>query len=168
VNTSPGRARGADAAELLRGAFQAWPGAAGWRWTALVYPVPPILRTGAPTVVRVDLTAQDALALAALVDAANKDLSPAPGVPFSPWLDLAEAAAFAGVQPATLRSWLARGGPKHHPFPQPGHRSQGSSYWQERTLRAWKTGYRPTRGANAPRDTPFRRPLPSLRDHDER
>jgi hypothetical protein len=167
VNPSAARAHGPGEADLLRGAFQAWPATAGWQWQALVYPVPPNARArcdGEPTVVRVDLTAPDALALAALIDHASQNLSPAPGAPFSPWLGVAEAAAFADVQPATLRGWLARGGPKKHPFPQPDWRIRGRSYWLERTLRAWKPGYFPRPQRKQATGQPLRSPAASAPD----
>jgi len=102
--------------------------------------------------VRVDLTSEDALALAALVDAANEDLSPAPGVPFSPWLDVAEAAAFAGVQPGTLRGWLARGGPKKCPFPLPDRPSRAAATGRKGICVPGEPDTAVSNGAHAPRD----------------
>lgn len=52
------------------------------------------------------------------------------------WVDIAGAAAIAGVQPRTITSWLSRQRPAWCPFPRP-HRLLYRSYWPASTIEAW-------------------------------
>jgi hypothetical protein len=89
----------------------------------------------------VHLTAQ----IAALADALSAG-NPIPagrllGLPELPnndyWLDIAGAAAIAGVPPKTITSWLTRGGPRHNPFPRP-RRHLYRLYWPLTEITSWR------------------------------
>ncbi|TYB59811.1 hypothetical protein FXF51_32875 [Nonomuraea sp. PA05] len=101
-------------------------------------------------VVRVELSRSDALALAMLLRAAHPlsrsaagsrtgplavlpDLTPGQG-----FLDTYGAARHIGIAASTIRSWTARGGPKHHPFPMPSLRHQRRNYWQVPVIERWR------------------------------
>lgn len=52
------------------------------------------------------------------------------------WADIAGATAITGLPAKTITSYLVRGKPKSHPFPQPS-RFLGRNYWPVSTLTAW-------------------------------
>ena len=54
------------------------------------------------------------------------------------WVDIAGAAALAGAKPRTLTGWLARGGPKHNPFPAPV-RMLYRLYWRRSAIADWRS-----------------------------
>lgn len=133
----------ADPAGLLRNAFSRYAESARWRWEVLVYPVPGsqrVQRAGTPTAVRVDLTREDAAVLAALLEDAAEpgEGRPARG-PIGAWIGTQDVAARIGVQPSTIRGWIARREPKAHPLPVPDGSYRGRNYWQKSTIDAWKT-----------------------------
>jgi len=53
------------------------------------------------------------------------------------WLDMPGAAAFTGVPPKTITSWLTRGGPARNPFPDP-RRLLYRLYWRWTEVAAWQ------------------------------
>ncbi len=52
------------------------------------------------------------------------------------WVDVAGAAAIAGVNPRTVTGWLARSGPKRQPFPSP-YRLMYRLYWRRSAVEKW-------------------------------
>jgi hypothetical protein len=52
------------------------------------------------------------------------------------WVDVAGAAALAGVNPKTITGWLTRRGPKRQPFP-PAYRLLYRLYWRRREIEEW-------------------------------
>lgn len=52
------------------------------------------------------------------------------------WADIAGATAITGLPAKTITSYLVRGKPKSHPFPQPS-RFLGRNYWPVSVLTAW-------------------------------
>lgn len=75
--------------------------------------------------------------------------SPAPagrllGLPELPgdglWVDIAGAAAVAGVAPKTITSWLARRAPKRRPFPA-AHRLLYRLYWPLAAVQEWRDAH---------------------------
>jgi hypothetical protein len=64
------------------------------------------------------------------------------------WVDIAGASVLAGVDPRTITSWLARGGPKRNPFPA-GHRLLYRLYWPKATIEAWTAERSATGPVNA-------------------
>jgi hypothetical protein len=92
---------------------------------------------GTAPVVRLDLTRTDVRELAHLL---NKAAGPAEGGPSGPiglWIGSGEAAARVGVEPSTIRGWVARRGPKAHPFPEPGVTYKGRNLWQKTVIDNW-------------------------------
>jgi len=55
------------------------------------------------------------------------------------WVDIAGAAAIAGVNPKTITGWLTRNGPKRRPFPAP-HRLLYRLYWRRSEIEGWLRG----------------------------
>lgn len=53
------------------------------------------------------------------------------------WVDIAGAAALAGVKPKTLTGWLTRGGPARRPFPPPT-RMMYRLYWKRSAVESWR------------------------------
>ena len=53
------------------------------------------------------------------------------------WLDIAGAAAIAGVSPNTITCWLTRGGPRRNPFPQP-RRHLYRLHWPRTEITSWR------------------------------
>lgn len=73
------------------------------------------------------------------------------GLPELPWVDIAGAAAFTGVPPKTITSWLTRGGPRSNPFPSP-HRHLYRLLWPRREIVSWlvrRHAHGPTSGRPA-------------------
>jgi predicted DNA-binding transcriptional regulator AlpA len=92
--------------------------------------------------VRVDLTIADARVIADLLaDAADPGSGSGPRGPISLWISSEAAAERVGVQASTIRGWVARNGPKKHPFPRP-ERYGGRNYWQKTTVDKWKAEQR--------------------------
>jgi predicted DNA-binding transcriptional regulator AlpA len=124
--------------KLLRDAFWLYSGAAGHRWR---FQITPIARApGAPAAtIRVELTDDDAEALAAALAAAAEHRRGGGGVRAGgrSLLDTRDVALGLHVSPSTIRSWLSRGGPKGNPFPAPDRRYHGRSYWKRSTIEAW-------------------------------
>lgn len=52
------------------------------------------------------------------------------------WVDVAGAAALAGVNPKTITGWRSRGGPKRKPFPPP-RRVLYRLYWARSAVLNW-------------------------------
>jgi hypothetical protein len=68
------------------------------------------------------------------------------------WVDIAGAAAVAGVRPRTITGWLARGRPASSPFP-PAHRFMYRLYWPLSVVEEWAGNYRRA-GGDAGRPAP--------------
>ncbi len=79
------------------------------------------------------MTDDDAVMLARVLERAT--LAPGLG---PPWMSTAEVAQQLSVTPSTIRSWLANGNPRDHPFPQPDERGRGRTYWLKATIEAWQ------------------------------
>jgi hypothetical protein len=133
-------------ADGLRAAFGQYASATGWRWRIRVRALharEADALTGTAAVVRIDLTAADARVLAGLLrDAADPAEGTGPRGPIGLWIGSDDAAARVGVQPSTIRGWVARRGPKAHPFPPPEARYRGRNYWQKTTIDTWKAEQR--------------------------
>ncbi|MEO3892172.1 hypothetical protein [Nonomuraea sp. B5E05] len=56
------------------------------------------------------------------------------------WVDIAGAAAVAGVAPKTITGWLSRGQPKRLPFPAP-IRILYRLYWPLSAIESWRQNY---------------------------
>ncbi|NEB76278.1 helix-turn-helix domain-containing protein [Streptomyces sp. SID14478] len=88
----------------------------------------------------VTLATQHQALLAALAEAKEVPAGRLLGLPELPeadvWVDTAGAAALVRVNPKTITSWLARGGPKKRPFPPP-HRFLYRLYWRRSDIEAW-------------------------------
>ena len=145
-------------ADELRTAFGQYASATGWRWKVRIRalpppepdvpdakPAPPDAKpaSAAPAAaVRIDLSREDARVLAdLLLDAADPE-RPGPRGPIETWIGTSEAARRLGVEPSTIRGWVARHGPMGHPFPAPEVRYGGRSYWQKKTIDKWKAEQR--------------------------
>jgi hypothetical protein len=101
-------------------------------------PVPP-----EPAVARIDLTREDARVLAGLLRAAAGPGGGAgPRGPIEAWIGSGDAAGRVGVEASTIRGWVARHGPKAHPFPPPEARYRGRNYWQRATIEKWQAEQR--------------------------
>ena len=120
--------------EDLREAFDCHRETCGYRWHAKAEPIGPSPedRRYAPRVM-LKLTGEDAAALAGLIRGAaerhkaGQDKS----------VGTAEVAAILNVTTSTIRAWLARGGPKENPFPQP-RKVLGRSRWRRSEIDAWR------------------------------
>ncbi|MFB9468821.1 hypothetical protein [Nonomuraea salmonea] len=101
---------------------------------------------------RLDLDPADALHLATLLynaclpvrrepsDARPEALAVLPDLrPGRGFLDTQGTARYLGTAASTIRSWTARGGPKHHPFPHPTLRHQRRNYWCLPVIEQWRT-----------------------------
>ena len=125
----------------LRDAFWRYADAAGHRWK---------IKIGSPSqhadgpdvshpeVIQIELVVDDAERLADVLTAAAAQvrgggLRSRPGT----LIGTADVAAQLHVQPATIRGWLARHGPKGNPFPAPNERYHGWSYWKQSAIDAW-------------------------------
>jgi hypothetical protein len=115
--------------------------ATGWPWKVSIRAVEqPGLATAAadPAVARIELSRDDARALAdLLLDAAEPD-GTGPRGPIGTWIGTAEAAKSLDVAPSTIRGWITRRGPKANPFPLPDLLYHGRSYWQKKTIDKWR------------------------------
>ncbi|WP_144127760.1 hypothetical protein [Catellatospora sichuanensis] len=58
------------------------------------------------------------------------------------WVDVAGAAAIAGVKPKTVTGWLSRGKPANVPFPS-ATLILNRLYWSRTSIEAWCTAYGP-------------------------
>jgi hypothetical protein len=93
---------------------------------------------GTAAVVRLDLTRADVRELSKLLHkAAGPGDSLGPSGPIGLWIGSGEAAARVGVGPSTIRGWVARHGPKAHPFPEPGATYRGRNLWQKTEIDKW-------------------------------
>ena len=139
-------------ARELRRAFVDYGKSVKWRWQIRIYSLSPAkdrLSSTVPRVVRVDLTSDDARVLADLLNAATEpDTGSAPRGPIGTWLGTEDVAARIGVQPSTIRGWIARHGPKTHPFPAPDEQYRGRNYWKKATADGWKAAAEPDAGAD--------------------
>lgn len=94
-------------------------------------------------VVRIDLTSTDARALSGLLRAAaDPGQDSGPRGPIGLWIGSNDAARRVGVEASTIRGWVARHGPKSHPFPPPETRYRGRNYWQKATIDKWQAEQR--------------------------
>lgn len=142
-----------------RDAFWRYTDAAGQRWNVKITP-----RTqqadsrhvvSAPGV-RIELAVDDAESLAEILVAAAEQVKG--GGPLAPGsLDTIDVAGRIGVQPATIRGWLARGGPKGNPFPRPDQRVHRRAYWRKATIDAWLSNRDRQRSAARADQQPRRR-----------
>jgi hypothetical protein len=138
---SGGSPAGGDRVKLLREAFWRYGSAAGQRWRIHITPIAQASGGAAvataPTI-RIELTDEDAGALAAALAAATEH-SRGGGLRMGgrSLLDTSDVAGGLHVSPSTIRSWLSRGGPKGNPFPPPDRRYHGRSYWKRATIEAW-------------------------------
>lgn len=141
-----GRYLRATPADELRAAFGQYASTTGWRWKIRIRALPPheadaLARPAA--VVRIDLTSADARALTALLrDAADPGQGAGPRGPIGLWIGSDDAAKRVGVEASTIRGWVARRGPKTHPFPAPEAHYRGRNYWQKTTIDKWKAEQR--------------------------
>jgi predicted DNA-binding transcriptional regulator AlpA len=53
------------------------------------------------------------------------------------WVDIAGATALTAMAPRTITGWLARGGPRRNPFPQPD-RIMYRLYWPRSEIESWR------------------------------
>jgi hypothetical protein len=89
--------------------------------------------------VRVDLTAADADFLADLLQEAAELAADSTGAGASlPFIGSAEAAKLVGVEPPTIRAWVAGRGPAKQPFPRPVIQMRGRNLWRRRAVEKWK------------------------------
>jgi hypothetical protein len=130
----------------LRAAFGQYASATGWRWKVRVRALAaqradPL--TGSTVAVRIDLTCADAGLLVDLLRAAaDPGEGGGPSGPIGLWIGSDDAATRVGVEPSTIRGWVARHGPKTHPFPVPQARYRGRNYWQKKTIDTWRAEQR--------------------------
>jgi hypothetical protein len=92
---------------------------------------------GSVPVVRLDLTRADVRELANLLNKTADPAAEGPSGPIGLWIGAGEAAARVGVEPSTIRGWVARRGPKAHPFPEPGVTYKGRNLWQKAVIETW-------------------------------
>lgn len=88
--------------------------------------------------VRVDLTGADADVLADVLQQAA-ELAAGPGRRGAnwAWIGSAEVAKMVGVEPTTIRAWVAGRRPSRHPFPRPGVKIPGRNLWRRRAVEKW-------------------------------
>jgi hypothetical protein len=129
------------AADELHAAFGRYASATRFRWKVRIRALSTQdsgVPNAAAAVVRIDLSHDDARALAGiLLHVADPDDGPGPRGPIGTWIGSEAVARRIGVAPSTIRGWIARNGPKAHPFPQPDARYRGRNYWQKRTIDRW-------------------------------
>jgi len=137
-----GRPAPAGPAQELRAAFAQYADFAGLPWKPKIRALPAGSAGAlADAAARVDLTAADARVLAGLLrDAAGQ--GPGPGGPAESWIGSDDVAARIGVEASTIRGWVARGGPKAHPFPPPQRRYRGRNFWQKASVDQWQAEQR--------------------------
>lgn len=126
---------------LLRDAFWRYRDATGQSWMINVLPIQQAATravTATPRTIRIELTDDDAEALAAVLDVAT-DHSRGGGLRVGGrgLSDTSDVAARLCVRPSTVRGWLSRGGPKGNPFPAPDRRYHGRSYWKKASVDEW-------------------------------
>lgn len=131
-------------AEELRTAFGQYAIATGWLWKVSIRSLD---RSGGSVgtdspVVRLDLSRDDARALADLLQDAAEPEGHSPRGPIGSWIGTADAAKILDVVPSTIRGWLNRNGPKTNPFPPADLVYGGRSYWQRRTIDKWRARQR--------------------------
>jgi hypothetical protein len=85
--------------------------------------------------VSVELTAADADALHGAAELATPAGSRGPNWA---WVLSEQAAAMVGRKSGTLRAWVAKRGPRGHPFPPPGVRLPGRNLWRRAAVEKWK------------------------------
>jgi hypothetical protein len=129
--------------DRLSAAFREHGSATGRDWTVTVRrrPIPEEDQDRADEVlcVRVDLTAGDADALAdVLQEAAELAAGPGGRGANKPLVGSSEAAKLVGVEPSTIRAWVAGRGPTKHPFPRPVVQMRGRNLWRRRAVERWK------------------------------
>jgi len=130
-------------ADELRAAFRRYSEATDSAWKVRVSPLPPPRSRSAshPSTghcVRIDLTSDDAIALAGILrEAADLTAGPGRRGPNWAWIGSAEAAQRIGVKASTVRGWVATHGPRRWPFPKPDRREKGRNYWRPRTIDRW-------------------------------
>jgi predicted DNA-binding transcriptional regulator AlpA len=124
-----------DSTEILQAAFDRSLKVIKWRWRVKITRQSPAATVNVRYVqtVRVEMTADDAVMLARLLEGAT--LVPGLG---PPWMSTGEVARQLHVAQSTIRSWLANGSPKDHPFPQPDERGRGRTFWLKATIDAWQ------------------------------
>jgi hypothetical protein len=93
-------------------------------------------------VVRIDLSRDDAGALAGLILDAAAPEGRGPRGPIGEWMGTADAAELVGVAPSTIRGWVTRDLPKTNPFPEADLLYRGRSYWQKKTIDQWRARQR--------------------------
>ena len=136
-----GSSASTDRVKLLHDAFWLYADAAGQSWKIKIGLVPATGGAGItpPDLIRIDLTAADAEALAAvLTAAAEQSRGGGLRVGARSLIDTSDASGWLHVSPSTIRGWLSRGGPKGNPFPPPDRRYHGRSYWKRATIEAWR------------------------------
>lgn len=91
------------------------------------------------TLVRLELSAGDSHALAAIISAAGQETQDRQAVPGASGnlLGTEAVARLTGYTASTIRSWLARGLPQANPFPQP-RQDLGRNHWQLADIQAWQ------------------------------
>lgn len=91
------------------------------------------------TLVRLELSADDSHALAAIISAAARDAQDHQAVlgTSGNMLGTEAVARLTGYTASTIRSWLARGLPPANPFPQP-RQDLGRNHWQLADIQAWQ------------------------------
>jgi predicted DNA-binding transcriptional regulator AlpA len=119
----------------LREALRRHGESAGRRWRAEVYRISS--SDGKLRTVRMDLTSDDARALAALIHAGTGP----PDNVMGTYLGTAAVARHIHVSQSTIRAWLARKLPKENPFPDP-EPLLGRNRWQQSVIDAWRARQR--------------------------
>jgi hypothetical protein len=137
---------GSRAADELRGAFRQFAAASSQQWSIRITSLSQQRQQRGSTVgrhcVRVDLTSDDVEALARILrDAAELAADPSRRGRNWSWIGSVEAARRLGVRASTIRGWVAKRGPRAHPFPRPERQEKGRNYWRPRTIERWKAGW---------------------------
>lgn len=134
-NSSPSPAPG----DRLRAAFRQHGASTGREWAVRVRQRDASLPPD-PLEVRVDLASADAGVLADVLQEAAELAADSGGRGASlPLVGSSEAAKIVGVEPPTIRAWVAGRGPAKHPFPRPVIRMQGRNLWRRRAVEKWRT-----------------------------
>jgi hypothetical protein len=145
VPPEAGRSLPRTAAEELRAAFGQYATATGWLWKVSIRALdqPGSGSPGADVaVVRIELSRDDAGALAGLILDAAAPEGRGPRGPIGEWMGTADAASRLGVAASTIRGWVNRNLPKANPFPQADLLYRGRSYWQKKTIDKWRVRQR--------------------------